>query len=119
MTTRVLATLAVVLLVAMAGCTGGLGADNSGSASAADVQVSSIGQTTVANGTAVEVSAMATNYGDASTNVTATVALLNGSSTIAERTVDLGELGPDESASFTLEFDVNPSRVDGRRITFN
>lgn len=59
------------------------------------------------------------NHSDTSTTVTVNVAVLNESSVIEERSVSLGELGADESASFSMTFDVDPDRVDGRRITFD
>jgi hypothetical protein len=117
MSTR-LTLVCVALLALSAGCTGTLGADGSGSA--ADVQVSSIGQSPVDNGTAVEVSLTARNYGTAATTSTsATITLLDGSETVAERTVSLGDLGVDESASISVTLDADPEQVDGRRVTFD
>lgn len=125
MNLRIRTVLLAGIVIALVGITGCLGAVTDGgdpetaTAGAADVQLSSIGQTPTDDGTAIEVSAIVTNQGSETANVSATVELLNGSEPIAERTVALGDLGPDESASFSLTFDVDPDRVDGRQITFD
>jgi len=108
---RCLAALVVVaLMMTLSGC-----AFNS--SGEADIQLTSIGQSPTEAGDAVEVVGVIENRGDATTNVTATVQILNGEETVDERTLSLGELGPDESVQFSTTFDVDPSTVDGQRVT--
>lgn len=87
--------------------------------SAANIRLSSIGQQPTDDDEAVTVMGMVRNDGDAATDTTVTAALLNGSKVVTSRSVALGELAPDESASFSLTLDANPASVDGRRITFD
>jgi len=122
----------VVILVAgpLAGCLGGsqpasdptptataMAADVS--ADASDVRVTGLGRHDNATADEVRISFSARNGGDTTVqNATATVTLLNESEEIASRTVSLGTLAPDESASVSVTFDADPERADGRRVTF-
>ena len=86
----------------------------------ADVGLASIGQDEDAEAQQVEVTAVVKNRGDQlATDVEVTVALLDGGEVAMSQTLQLGDLAPDETASFALSFDVDPATVDGRRITFD
>lgn len=59
------------------------------------------------------------NHGDYTVeNATVTITLLNGSTEAASRTINLGDLPPEGSASASATFDIDPARVDGRKVTF-
>lgn len=117
-------TLGVGIAVSLAGCIGGDTNDAPDPAPAteasSDLQLSSIGQETGANGSEVSVQGAVTNYGAATDGASATISLLDeDDEVIAQRSVDFGGLGPDETATFQVSFEVNASRVAGRRITFD
>lgn len=114
---RYTAVLVLILAAVVAGC-GSIGGATPTATPTADIQLTSIGQDPVGNGTAVEVVGVAKNYGDAEAETTAVVQLLDGDTTIAERQVGLGTLSPDESVSFSVTLSVNASEVNGRTITF-
>jgi hypothetical protein len=121
--------LATIAAVALAGCAGddderALDNTDDGQDSgkddtpSADVQLSSIGRNPTDDGR-VEVIGIARNYGDATTNVNATIKVLDGETVVGERAVDLGRLGPDDTANFAATFDVGPEAVDGHTVTFS
>jgi hypothetical protein len=118
--------LVVLALVALAGCLGGAQSvpeatptSTAASADASDVRVTGLGRHDNTTAGEVRISFSARNDGDTTVrNATATVALLNGSEAIATRTILLGTLAPDESASVSVTFDADPMQVDGRRVTF-
>lgn len=85
---------------------------------AANIRLAGVGQEERQNGTAIRVQGSVANYGSRSHNTTARIHLLSGSEVVAEREIHIGELAPDESATFTTTIEVNASRVDGRKITF-
>ena len=90
----------------------------SGDGGVPDVSLTSIGQDTTEDETAVLVSGSVKNYGTAPQNVTTVVTLYNGTTPVAEKKIPVGDLQPDESASFETVLDVDPSRVDSRTVSF-
>lgn len=83
------------------------------------VRLTSIGTDENDDGTELTIRGAAVNRGDRTTTATMTVVLLNGNEVVANRTIELGTLNPDESASFSMTFEIDTSRVNGRRITFD
>jgi len=85
---------------------------------AANIRLTGVGQEERQNGTAVRVQGSVANHGSVSHNTTARIELLSGSEVAAKREIHIGKLAPDESATFTATIEVNASRIDGRKITF-
>ena len=93
--------------------------DDRTSAPSAQLHVAGIAQQNNASAGQVRISGTIENHGDETVrNVTATITLLNGSSEVTSRTVNLGILQPESAVSFSFVFDIEPARVDSRRITF-
>ncbi len=76
-------------------------------------------QDTTDNGSTIEISGMVLNTGEESVSGTMEVALLNESSPVATRTLELEDVSPEEQVEFSVEFDINATEVDGRRISFS
>lgn len=129
--------LAVAGLAAVAGCTGSGPASEAATPTqestddecdcpetpagetAADIRLTSIGQSPTNDGSVIEVQGAVVNDGETSHDTTAVIQLLDGEDAVAERSVEIGTLTPGETATFMTTFDVSPSAVDGRRITFD
>lgn len=126
--------LAVAGLVAVSGCSGSDSSETPTPASdgegcecpetprgdtAANIRVTSIGQSPVNDGAAVEVQGAVANSGSATHDTTVIIQLLDGEDVVAERRLDVGTLAPDETATFATTIEVNASAVDGRQITFD
>jgi hypothetical protein len=121
----ILLTAVTALLLVSAGCLGGNAnqptIERTQTTTAQDVPLRtwSLTQETADSGTAVRITGMVLNTGDRSVNGSMKITLLNESSPVASRTVQLQEVSPEEQVEFSVVLEVRPSRVDGRRVSFS
>ncbi|WP_135806214.1 hypothetical protein [Halorussus marinus] len=120
---RTLPAVALVLILLVAGCagTGTSAPETTETETVAELPLRtwSVTQDTTDNGSTIEISGMVLNTGEESVSGTMEVALLNESSPVATRTLELEDVSPEEQVEFSVEFDINATEVDGRRISFS
>lgn len=121
----ILLTAVTALLLVSAGCLGGSTdqpiTDQTQTTTVQDVPLRTWGltQETADSGGAVRITGMVLNTGDRPVNGSMEITLLNESSPVASRTVQLQEVSPEEQVEFSVVLDVNASQVDGRRVSFS